>query len=76
MTAFTTEPDSRVSVRFYSRYARYSRFARTNYSKQELAWIDRHADRLSRTDSQIFGALKTYTAEQIVAATLASQIGL
>lgn len=76
MTAFTTEPDGRVSIRFYSRHARYSRFDRTLYSKQEMEWVDRHADRLSRTDSQIFGALKHYTAEQIDAATLASQIGL
>lgn len=76
MTAFSHAPETHATRRLYTRHARYSRFDRLNYSKQEMEFLDAQASRLSRSDSQLFTALKTYTAEQIVAATLASHIGL
>jgi hypothetical protein len=68
--------DTHASPREYKRHQRYSRFSRLNHSKQELSFLTTEATRLSVTTAQIFAALDSYTADQIRAATSASQLGI
>jgi len=71
-----TDTDAPASPRLFRRHQRYARFNRLNHSKQEIEFLAVEAARLSRTEAQIFGALDSYTADQIRAASTASQLGL
>jgi len=68
--------DTLASPRLFKRHQRYANFSRLNHSKQELSFLNTQATRLGATVAQIFSALDSYTADQIVAATSKGQLGL
>lgn len=74
--------NTHASLREYSRHQRHSQGYAANgnnrlrHGQQELAWLNEQATRLSTTSELIWDALDEYTAEQIEAATEASQIGI
>jgi hypothetical protein len=72
----TDAADSLASPRLFRRHQRYARYTRLNHSKQEIEFLAVEAARLSTTEALIFGALDSYTADQIRAASAKSDIGL
>ena len=67
--------DIQVSPRLFKRHQRYAQFSRLNHSKQELSFLQTQATRLSLTVAQVFSALDSYTADQIVAAASKTALG-
>lgn len=72
----TDAPVAAASPRLYRRHQRYANDNRLNHSKQELEFLNVQATRLSTTPAKIFAALDVYTADQVVAATNKSQLGI
>lgn len=68
--------DTLASPRLFRRHQRYSNFSRLNHSRHELSFLSTQATRLGTTAAAIFGALDSYTTDQVLAATSKSQIGL
>jgi hypothetical protein len=68
--------DTNASPRLRKRHQRYAQFSRLNHNKQELSFLTAQATRLGTTAAAIFGALDSYTTDQVLAATSKSQIGL
>ena len=58
------------------RHQRYAQFSRLNHSKQELSFLQTEATRLSTTVAAIFGALDSYTADQVRAAASKTDLGI
>jgi len=58
------------------RHQRYAQFSRLNHSKQEISFLSTQATRLGTTAAAIFGALDSYTADQVVAAASTSDLGI
>jgi hypothetical protein len=58
-----------ASQRLFARHVRHAPFDRLRYSQQELAFLERQANRLSSTVAIVYGKLSKYTAEQIAGAT-------
>ena len=70
------EIDTYAPPRLRKRHQRYAQFSRLNHSKQELSFLQVEATRLGTTVAAIFGALDSYTADQVYLAASKSAIGL
>ena len=68
--------DTLASPRSRKRHQRYAQFSRLNHSKQELSFLQTEATRLGTTVAAIFGALDSYTADQVRGAAAKSDLGL
>jgi hypothetical protein len=69
-----TTNNARPAPRLEKRHARYSSTARHSRSKQENEFLRVQAARLSSTSAILFGKLRKYTADQIMAASSMSNL--
>lgn len=56
------------SPRCYQNHSRHDQYARVRHSKQELAYLQAEATRLSSTPAVIFAKLQKYGATRVSAA--------
>ena len=68
--------DTLASPRLFRRNQRYANFSRLNHSRHELSFLQTQATRLSTTVAAIFGALDSYTTDQVVAAVHKGDVGI